>query len=837
MKWNTRRFHRGAKPRALLSPHKVFPRLQIRAKLLIAFVGLSLLPVFLVSLYGMYVNIRAMERIALEDLTHDVNATRERASNFLSNVESDLRVLAGSAATGEYVRSAGRGPSAERDVRMRRLADELLAFARTKSIYYQIIVVSADREEVVRIESNSILDPSPRYAIAPAEDLNGAGLDYYVLLTDSLSSGEIAFSPVEMRYRGVSRLPVLSFSTPLYGPKGRAGLLIANVFAGNLFSELEAQRNLGMNEKVVLVSSDGHFMYDSDERGDWNKLLASREEDNLQKEYPPPVASMILSGSEGIFTGGTGDIIAFAPLLPMRMTGSRGVSAMGITRPLYLFESVPRSRITQDARASAMTFAGFLVLFFGGALALGLLATRQFTRPISELRRGAEIISRGSYHHRLEVDTGDEIEGLAQQFNVMAASLAQREDEILQHRTRLEEMVDHRTQELEEEKGKLQAILDNVASAFVMLDGNRRIQTASAAFSSITGLNLKEVLGKDSVTVFRAAGLCQMTEQTDGTTADKVESHLDRIVDKSGNDQYLEHTTIPIVENGEVTALLQIITNVTKRKRLEEHLIHSEKLMATGEMAAIIAHGFRNSLTSIKMILQLQQESKHQQPSTRTSLKVALESIQRMESVVQELLNFARPSPMVFRLGDLNSLVEQGLALLGSRLNQDNIAVKKSLNQKIPPMVLDGAHVREAIVNILLNAIQAIEGQSTKKRPGKLTITSKQTALAKTLRDYHSPEMMPDKGGILEDGGKEIVLRKGRECAILTIADNGPGIDRATMKRIFDPFFTTKTNGTGLGLPMVKRTINAHGGILSVKSTRGKGSTFEFVFPVHWSGS
>ena len=254
-------------------------------------------------------------------------------------------------------------------------------------------------------------------------------------------------------------------------------------------------------------------------------------------------------------------------------------------------------------------------------------------------------------------------------------------------------------------------------------------------------------------------------------------------------------------------------------------------------MAAIIAHGFRNSLTSIKMILQLQQESKHQQPSTRTSLKVALESIQRMESVVQELLNFARPSPMVFRLGDLNSLVEQGLALLGSRLNQDNIAVKKSLNQKILPMVLDGAHVREAIVNILLNAIQAIEGQSTKKRPGKLTITSKQTALAKTLRDYHSPEMMPDKGGILEDGGKEIVLRKGRECAILTIADNGPGIDRATMKRIFDPFFTTKTNGTGLGLPMVKRTINAHGGILSVKSTRGKGSTFEFVFPVHWSES
>ena len=76
------------------------------------------------------------------------------------------------------------------------------------------------------------------------------------------------------------------------------------------------------------------------------------------------------------------------------------------------------------------------------------------------------------------------------------------------------------------------------------------------------------------------------------------------------------------------------------------------------------------------------------------------------------------------------------------------------------------------------------------------------------------------------------MLQKGLPCASVSIADNGPGIDRALLRRIFDPFFTTKTNGTGLGLPMVKRTVNAHGGVVTVKSTRGKGTLFEILLPL-----
>jgi PAS domain S-box-containing protein len=716
-------------------------------------------------------------------------------------------------------------------MRRRQLADELLAFARTKGIYYQFRVIGEDREESLRIESEDILDSVPHFSSLPPAQLRHQRESYYFLLTDSLHQGDIVFSPVELVYRGNQRLPVLSFATPLYGSTGRVGLLIANVFAGNLFSELEAQRNPGMNEKVVLVRSDGHYLYNSDMRGDWNRLIALGQEDNLLIDYPPSIARTILSGGEGIISGQSDEIIGYAPLVALLRPASTEEWIPQFTTSLFIFESVPRSSIMRDARASATTFVGFLVLFFGAALALGLLATRQFTRPIAELQHGAEIISRGNYRHRLNVYTGDEIETLARQFNVMASSLDEHEREIQEHRAHLEEMVDHRTRELTEKKGRLQAILDNVPSAFVMLDGNGRIQTASATFTSITGLSLDDVAGKESGSVFRGIGLCQMADAPDTGAPNKIESHIDRVMDKNGTEKFLEHMTIPIAENGRVTAILQIITDITKRKRIEEHLIHSEKLMATGEMAAIIAHGFRNSLTSIKMILQLQQESKRLGSGSKRSLTVALDSISRMENVVQELLDFARPSPMVFALTDLNTLVEQALALLQPRLQMHHILVRKSLDPRVVPMMLDGAQVREAVMNLLLNAFQAIESGGVKK--GQITVSTKRTVLSKTRRDYPAPDMADAPEGSDRSNGREIVLRKGRECAILTVTDNGPGIDRATMRRILDPFFTTKTNGTGLGLPMVKRSVNAHGGILLAKSSKGKGAIFDVILPLH----
>ena len=180
----------------LRSTRTIFSRLTIRAKLLIAFVGLSVLPVVCVSFYGIYINVRTTENIAFENLTHDVTTTRGRASNFLINVEGDIRLLLNSTGLKAYLRTAGLARGTARDPHLRQLSEEFLAFARTRGIYYQIRLIDNDREEALRIESDDILDSVSHFSIVPPATLRRSGQIYYFLLTDNLRSGDIVFSPV-----------------------------------------------------------------------------------------------------------------------------------------------------------------------------------------------------------------------------------------------------------------------------------------------------------------------------------------------------------------------------------------------------------------------------------------------------------------------------------------------------------------------------------------------------------------------------------------------------------------------------------------------------------------
>jgi signal transduction histidine kinase len=162
--------------------------------------------------------------------------------------------------------------------------------------------------------------------------------------------------------------------------------------------------------------------------------------------------------------------------------------------------------------------------------------------------------------------------------------------------------------------------------------------------------------------------------------------------------------------------------------------------MATGEMAAIIAHGFRNSLTSIKMILQLQQESKRLGPGNRKSVRVALDSIDRMESVVRELLNFARPLPMEFHPTDLNALVKESMALVGPRFGGTPGSVLQE------PGFPDSAHgdgQRSHPGSAREYAAERSPGRRGKilrgTPKGRIRLATKRVLLLRTLRDLHSP--------------------------------------------------------------------------------------------------
>ncbi|MBI4547148.1 MAG: PAS domain S-box protein [Ignavibacteriae bacterium] len=812
-------------PRFLID--KLLPWLSIRSKLIIAFVGLSIIPLLLVGLHSIFSNVNMMEKIALENLTHDVHTIREHTANFLSSIESDLHVLRHSSLLERFITVLERTSSDQNKSLLQQLQSEILAFARTKEIYYQIRIVDSDGDELIRIEALDVTDTGTTFRVVRANELRHGCESFYFLLIDRLTRDQITFATSELVDKPNRRIPVMSFAIPLIGSKDRVGILIANVFAKNLFRAIEAKRHLEVQGKVVLVNSDGHYLYHSEKKKDWNRLLASREEDNLQHDYPVSTVNAILSGNEGTLAEGVDEIVSYGPLFS---TTSSGKVTPGFAMPFFVFESVPKGFVLGPVRSFALTFSSFLGVFLIVAIGLGLLATRQFTKPIAELHHGAEIISKGNYGHRLHVETHDEIEKLAGQFNAMASSLESHEKEIQQHRTKLEEMVRKRTYELNEEKTKLQAILDHVPSAIVLLDKDFQIRSASAAFSTITGRRFEDVKGKDCRAVFFKGGFCRECVCRRAMASRKIESHIDQTCDDKSGERFVEHIAIPMNENGDLDSILEIITDVTERKRFEKNLVQTERLAAAGEMSAIIAHEFRNSLTSIKMILQLHNESENLNRSERKSLDVALNSIEQMENIVAELLNFARPKPMEFQVKSLNNIIVESLVFAQPQISKQNIAVKKMLDSELPPFLIDESHMKEAIMNVLINAAHAVNNDGRKLNRSEIQVLTKRECLRKTLRDFGMTDSKRMDDSNLY--GAEIVLRKGTDCAVVEINDNGCGIERQTLSRIFDPFFTTKTNGTGLGLPMVKRTVNAHGGIVAVSSTLGKGTTVKFYLPL-----
>ncbi len=291
-----------------------------------------------------------------------------------------------------------------------------------------------------------------------------------------------------------------------------------------------------------------------------------------------------------------------------------------------------------------------------------------------------------------------------------------------------------------------------------------------------------------------------------------------------GEERYLEQIAVPLKKDGEVETVLEILTDVTERKRLQEQLIRSEKLATTGEIAAVIAHEMRNSLTSVRMIMQLLTETDDMNDSDRESLQVALDSLSRMERVVKDLLQVARPAQLQKRPENINDILHDGIEFAKHQITRKGIDLEVKLESDLPDIELDREQIKEAVVNLILNASQAIE------ESGHIRICSRLKTLKKTLRDLGEVRVAAEENVAV--GVQEVLLKKGRQVVEVEVSDSGCGIPEEHLGRIFDPFFTTKVNGTGLGLSFVKRVVNEHGGIVTVESQTGKGSCFRIYIPV-----
>jgi PAS domain S-box-containing protein len=231
--------------------------------------------------------------------------------------------------------------------------------------------------------------------------------------------------------------------------------------------------------------------------------------------------------------------------------------------------------------------------------------------------------------------------------------------------------------------------------------------------------------------------------------------------------------------------------DITELKELEKKYYESQKLAAIGQLSAGIAHEVRNPLSSIKMSLQILEKRMQPEGNDLKRFKIAQREVEHLEKLVSDVLIYAKPSNPHKEPSDILSIIERALEMVEKSLTDKEIDVQKIYPEDMEKIFVDPAMIKQALINIFHNAVDAMEPK------GKLTIT----------------------------------LKHVNESLVIEIADTGSGIDEADLPHLFNPFFTRKNYGTGLGLTQVKKIIDQHDGEIEIQSKKGEGTRFIITLP------
>ncbi|UCQ19151.1 two-component system sensor histidine kinase AtoS [Edwardsiella tarda] len=315
-------------------------------------------------------------------------------------------------------------------------------------------------------------------------------------------------------------------------------------------------------------------------------------------------------------------------------------------------------------------------------------------------------------------------------------------------------------QTLRETKTLNDLIIENAADGVIAIDRLGAVTTINPATEAITGYTLDELAGKPYAALF--------------------------------SDSHFASPVLDTLAHG-TAHLAQEISFPARHRTIELSVTTSRIHNPHGELMAGVAHEVRNPLTAIRGYVQIIRQQTTL-PAHQEYLSVVLKEIDSINKVIQQLLDFSRPRQSQWQRVSLNALIEEALILVQTSGVQARVAFHCALDRTLPAIVADRELLKQVLLNILINAVQAISAR------GEIRIRTWQPHPAQQA---------------------------------VAIEDSGCGIDIALQKKIFDPFFTTKASGTGLGLALSQRIINAHSGDIDVVSTPGGGSTFTLTLPLN----
>ncbi|MFY9690598.1 MAG: PAS domain S-box protein [Candidatus Acidiferrales bacterium] len=355
-----------------------------------------------------------------------------------------------------------------------------------------------------------------------------------------------------------------------------------------------------------------------------------------------------------------------------------------------------------------------------------------------------------------------------------------------------------------------QLISDNVVDMIAVVDSDGKRVYNSPSYHRILGYALDELEATSSFEQVHPDDRQIVVDAAADARRTGVGRRIEyRMRHKDGSWVFLESTASPVMNmRGEVENLVIVNRDISERRRLEEQLRQSQKMDAIGRLSGGVAHDFNNLLGVIIGYAEILQERISETDSMRAPVDQIIKAGNRASSLTKQLLAFSRQQVLEPKILLLNAVVADTDKML-RRLIGEDIELLTSLDPALGKIRADQGQIEQVIMNLVVNARDAMpEG-------GRLVIeTSNFEIDDKFARRYAYP-VLP---------GSYILL---------TVSDNGIGMDTATQQRIFEPFFTTKEKGkgTGLGLSLVYGVVKQSGGYIDVVSARGKGTTFNIYLP------
>jgi PAS domain S-box-containing protein len=348
---------------------------------------------------------------------------------------------------------------------------------------------------------------------------------------------------------------------------------------------------------------------------------------------------------------------------------------------------------------------------------------------------------------------------------------------------------------LASENERIEVVLDSLADGIVVADEAHNVILVNKAAERLIPFTssdyyeraIWDAIADDDISAFVR------------TVLENQESVMDRefTLDHVGKDRILSCSVLPLVRAGHIQGNILHVEDVTERRNREARLRRAENLASLTTLAAGVAHEIKNPLGSIGIHIQLVEKAlkepeKMDSDKVQSYLAVVNEEVERLNKIVVDFLFAVRPMNVNLEERAMNSVVREVLEFVGHELQQAGIEIESLLAEDLPNLELDEKYLKQAIMNIVKNAMSA----------------------------------MPE-GGTL----RVATQRRGDQVE-LQISDTGVGMSEEVQQKIFEPYFTTRDYGSGIGLTLVYKVVKEHNADITVRSQPEKGSTFTITFPV-----